>query len=173
MTGRGEAVKRGEDRKMSFKGFSKKSKRCLAFLLAVVLFFNAWVDFEFSVFAEDGLTVTFTPESPVVYTGEDLMPTVKVEQTVSGNETSELGKEDYDIEWKNSSDEVVTEIINAGRYTATVTTKDGSMSEEETFEVKKKLERVSVNPVTKQRLLIPPKLMLTFKPSAGLKEKFK
>jgi len=42
-----------------------------------------------------------------------------------------------------------------------------------TFEVKKKLERVSVNPVTKQRLLIPPKLMLTFKPSAGLKEKFK
>ena len=41
------------------------------------------------------------------------------------------------------------------------------------FEVKKKLERVSINPVTKQRLLIPPKLTLSFKPSTGLKEKFK
>lgn len=42
-----------------------------------------------------------------------------------------------------------------------------------TFEVKKKLERISVNPVTKQRLLIPPKLILSFKPSTALKEKFK
>ena len=42
-----------------------------------------------------------------------------------------------------------------------------------TFEVKKKLERISVNPVTQQRLLIPPKLVLTFKPSISLKEKFK
>ena len=41
------------------------------------------------------------------------------------------------------------------------------------FEVKKKLERISVNPVTQQRLLIPPKLVLTFKPSISLKEKFK
>lgn len=42
-----------------------------------------------------------------------------------------------------------------------------------TFEVKKKLERVSVNPVTQQRLLIPPKLVLSFRPSTILKEKFK
>ena len=42
-----------------------------------------------------------------------------------------------------------------------------------TFEVKKKMERVSVNPVTQQRLLIPPKLVLTYKPSIALKEKFK
>ena len=41
------------------------------------------------------------------------------------------------------------------------------------FEVKKKLERVSVNPITQQRLLIPPKLILSFKPSAGLRERFK
>ena len=41
------------------------------------------------------------------------------------------------------------------------------------FEVKKKLDRISVNPVTQQRLLIPPKLVLTFKPSISLKEKFK
>lgn len=41
------------------------------------------------------------------------------------------------------------------------------------FEVKKKMERILVNPVTKKRLLIPPKLVLTFKPSTLLKEKFK
>lgn len=42
-----------------------------------------------------------------------------------------------------------------------------------TFEVKKKKERIIVNPSTRQRQLIPPKLALAFKPSAGLKEKFK
>lgn len=42
-----------------------------------------------------------------------------------------------------------------------------------TFEVKKKLERISVNPTTQQRMLIPPKLVLTYKPSVSLKEKFK
>ena len=42
-----------------------------------------------------------------------------------------------------------------------------------TFEVKKKLERISFNPITQQRLLIPPKLVLTYKPSITLKEKFK
>lgn len=39
------------------------------------------------------------------------------------------------------------------------------------FEVKKKMERVSVIPSTGQRLLIPPKLVLSFKPAAELKEK--
>lgn len=42
-----------------------------------------------------------------------------------------------------------------------------------TFEVKKKLERITINPVTQQRMLIPPKLVLTYKPSVNLKEKFK
>ena len=41
------------------------------------------------------------------------------------------------------------------------------------FDVKKKLERISVNPVTRQRMLIPPKLVLSYKPSITLKEKFK
>lgn len=41
------------------------------------------------------------------------------------------------------------------------------------FEVKKKSERISVNPSTKQRMLVPPKLVLTFKPSTLLKDKFK
>ncbi|MBO4444814.1 MAG: HU family DNA-binding protein [Bacteroidaceae bacterium] len=40
-----------------------------------------------------------------------------------------------------------------------------------TFEVKKKTERVSVNPTTGKRLLIPPKLTLMFKQSGVLKNK--
>ncbi len=42
-----------------------------------------------------------------------------------------------------------------------------------TFEVKKKNERISVNPVTKKRLLIPPKLVVNFKPTTSTKEKLK
>jgi DNA-binding protein HU-beta len=42
-----------------------------------------------------------------------------------------------------------------------------------TFEIKKKLERIVVNPSTQQRMLVPPKLVLSFKPSATLKEKIK
>lgn len=42
-----------------------------------------------------------------------------------------------------------------------------------TFEVKKKIERILVNPTTKQRLLVPPKLVLTYKPNTQLKNKFK
>ena len=42
-----------------------------------------------------------------------------------------------------------------------------------TFEVKKRLERVVVNPGTGQRMLVPPKLVLSFKPVAAIKEKLK
>lgn len=42
-----------------------------------------------------------------------------------------------------------------------------------TFEVKKKMERIVVNPSSKQRMLVPPKLVLNFKPSSTLKEKYK
>ena len=42
-----------------------------------------------------------------------------------------------------------------------------------TFEVKKKLERVMVNPSTGQRMLVPPKLVLNFKPNVGWKERIK
>ncbi|GAK38190.1 integration host factor alpha subunit [Bacteroides graminisolvens DSM 19988 = JCM 15093] len=41
------------------------------------------------------------------------------------------------------------------------------------FEVKKKTERISVNPTNKQRMLVPPKLVLTYRPSNLLKDKFK
>jgi nucleoid DNA-binding protein len=42
-----------------------------------------------------------------------------------------------------------------------------------TFEVKKKLERVMVNPTTGLRMLVPPKLVLAFKPHSALKGKVK
>ena len=42
-----------------------------------------------------------------------------------------------------------------------------------TFEVKKRMERVMVSPTTKKKMLVPPKLVLGFKPSAAVKEKIK
>ena len=47
-----------------------------------------------------------------------------------------------------------------------------SVSSFGTFEVKKKMERISVNPTTGKRYLIPPKLVLGFKQSNVLKDKF-
>ncbi|MCC8146801.1 MAG: HU family DNA-binding protein [Bacteroidales bacterium] len=41
------------------------------------------------------------------------------------------------------------------------------------LEVKKRNERISVNPVSGKRLLIPPKLVVKFKASSTLKEKVK
>ena len=41
------------------------------------------------------------------------------------------------------------------------------------FEVKKKAERISINPASKQRMLVPTKLVLSYRPSNTLKDKFK
>lgn len=41
------------------------------------------------------------------------------------------------------------------------------------FETKKKMERIMVNPASGQRMLVPPKLVLNFKPNQTLKEKLK
>ena len=41
------------------------------------------------------------------------------------------------------------------------------------FEVKKKAERISINQASKQRMLVPPKLVLSYRPSNTLKDKFK
>lgn len=40
------------------------------------------------------------------------------------------------------------------------------------FEVRKKLERVVTSPATQQRMLVPPRLVVAFKPSTQLKDKF-
>lgn len=42
-----------------------------------------------------------------------------------------------------------------------------------TFEVKKKVERIMVNPATGQRMLVPPKLTLNFKISPTWKDQLK
>ncbi|MCQ2223555.1 MAG: HU family DNA-binding protein [Bacteroidaceae bacterium] len=41
------------------------------------------------------------------------------------------------------------------------------------FDVKKKLERVAVHPSTRQRMLIPPRMEIKFKPSQTIKDKLK
>lgn len=41
------------------------------------------------------------------------------------------------------------------------------------FEVKKKMERIIINPTTGQRMLVPPKLTVAFKPTSVLKDKLK
>lgn len=42
-----------------------------------------------------------------------------------------------------------------------------------TFEVKKKLERIMVSPTTGQRMLVPPKMVLGFKPNQAWKDEVK
>lgn len=42
-----------------------------------------------------------------------------------------------------------------------------------TFEVKKRMERVVINPVSKKRQLVPPKLVLNFRPVPSVKERLK
>ena len=41
------------------------------------------------------------------------------------------------------------------------------------FEVKKKLERIMVSPTTGQRMLVPPKLVLGFRPLPSWKDKLR
>jgi len=41
------------------------------------------------------------------------------------------------------------------------------------FEVKKKMERIMVSPTNGQRLLVPPKLVLAFRPSTVWRERVK
>jgi len=41
------------------------------------------------------------------------------------------------------------------------------------FQTQKKAEYISVDPQTQQRLLVPPKIIVNFKPAIVLKEKYK
>jgi DNA-binding protein HU-beta/integration host factor subunit alpha len=41
------------------------------------------------------------------------------------------------------------------------------------FEIKRKMQRIMVNPSTGQRMLVPPKLVLNFKPYSNWKERVK
>lgn len=42
-----------------------------------------------------------------------------------------------------------------------------------TFDIKKRMERVMVNPATGLRMLVPPKLVLNFKPTSTIKTHIK
>lgn len=42
-----------------------------------------------------------------------------------------------------------------------------------TFELKKRMERIITNPSTGQKMMVPPKIILSFKPSVGLKKTIK
>lgn len=41
------------------------------------------------------------------------------------------------------------------------------------FDVKKKMEHITVHPSTRQKMLVPPKMEIKFKPSATIKDKLK
>ncbi|MGI6048188.1 MAG: HU family DNA-binding protein [Petrimonas sp.] len=41
------------------------------------------------------------------------------------------------------------------------------------FETRKRAERISVNPKTQDRYLVPPTIVATFKPASGIKEQLK
>lgn len=42
-----------------------------------------------------------------------------------------------------------------------------------TFEVKKRMERIVVNPSTGQKMMVPPKIVLAFKPAVSIKKQMK
>lgn len=42
-----------------------------------------------------------------------------------------------------------------------------------TFEPKKKLERIVVHPLTGRKILVPPKLSVSFRPSSSMKQKLR
>ncbi|KAA5232627.1 HU family DNA-binding protein, partial [Bacteroides finegoldii] len=69
-----------------------------------------------------------------------------------------------------------SELINSLLASMTQELEEGNMIAVQgfgSFEVKKKAERISINPASKQRILVPPKLVLSYRPSNTLKDKFK
>lgn len=67
-------------------------------------------------------------------------------------------------------------LINALTNDITAQLADGntiSVQNFGTFDVKKKMERIVVSPATGQRLLVPPKLVVNFKPAPLMKDKLK
>ena len=68
-----------------------------------------------------------------------------------------------------------SELINSLLASMTQELEEGNIAVQGfgSFEVKKKAERISINPASKQRMLVPPKLVLSYRPSNTLKDKFK
>lgn len=87
-------------------------KNFLLLLLLTLLPLAGWAQTNLA----DGWKIQFSPFSPVFYTGNNLLPTVKLVKT---NETDIT--EGFKVVWKNENGVVVTEAVNAGWYEATVT----------------------------------------------------
>ena len=69
-----------------------------------------------------------------------------------------------------------SELLNSLLFSMTQELEEGNVIAIQgfgSFEVKKKAERISINPASKQRMLVPPKLVLSYRPSNTLKDKFK
>ena len=123
---------------MIFKGLAKKYKRILAFVLAAALFFNAWVDYDFSVFAEGEQLEVELKSVEAEYTGEKINPAIN-KVYVAGDESNEISDSDYEVKWAKDkdgdgvvdADEEVDEIKDAGTYILTVTAEVTVKSETE------------------------------------------
>lgn len=100
---------------MNFQKFWKKAKHMLAFVLAITLFFNGWSNYDFSVYATGSLDVELASGS-AVYTGGDLTPSISSVNDANGADVTE-----YDVIWKDSDGNQVTEIKDSGTYEVTVT----------------------------------------------------
>ena len=77
-----------------------------------------------------------------------------------------LNSSDQDVElWLQATAEILTSRMVAGELI--------SFQGFGSFELKRKEERLSVHPSTKERTLVPPKLVVNFKQSSTLKVKLK
>lgn len=72
----------------------------------------------------------------------------------------------------NAAPAEVQERINALNSVVSSLSEDETLSIKGfgTFEVKKRMERVAANPSTGRKVLVPPKLVLVFRPATALKE---
>lgn len=72
--------------------------------------------------------------------------------------------------------EDTSELMNSLLSSITQESEEGNVIAVQEFgslEVKKKAERISINPASKQRMLAPPKLVLSYRPGNALEDKFK
>ena len=103
-----------------------KMKKTLAILLSLALVVcmipaTASVAFAAENVWGSGTIETFGPALTTTYDGTNQIPNLSFQYKPSEGDAVDLVKgTDYNIEWKDSSSNVVTSAINAGTYTATI-----------------------------------------------------
>ena len=100
---------------MNFQKIWKNSKKMLALLLAITLFFGGWGNYDFSVFASGELTVSLSDDSEI-YTGSAIsLP------GITSVKNGDVDVASYTSIWTDSEgNEVSGTVTNAGTYTLTV-----------------------------------------------------